>query len=104
MNYLNLMLEKAYGINLTVLILQQIMNSMEVEKNMHMKQLVDIMRLDDPSEVEEVRALIQRHRDLTNSEVAASVLADWDEAVRRFRKVIAPAYRRVLELQQERSL
>ena len=64
--------------------------------------MVDLMRLDQPDEVAEVRALIQRHFGLTKSDVAASVLHDWDESAKRFRKIISPPYRRVLELQREK--
>jgi glutamate synthase (NADPH) large chain len=39
---------------------------------------------------------IRRHRDLTGSEVAARILADWDVASTSFRKVMPKDYQRVL--------
>jgi glutamate synthase (NADPH) large chain len=39
---------------------------------------------------------IRRHRDLTGSEVAARIVADWDDAVTAFRKVMPKDYQRVL--------
>jgi glutamate synthase (NADPH/NADH) large chain len=64
--------------------------------------MVEIARLEDEAEINEVRDLVERHRELTGSEVADRVLRDWDETVMRMHKVIAPAYRRVLELQAEK--
>jgi glutamate synthase domain-containing protein 3 len=61
------------------------------------------MHLDDPDEIAEVRRLIEMHREYTGSEIAARVLSDWDVAVTKMHKVIAPAYRRVLELQREKQ-
>jgi glutamate synthase (NADPH/NADH) large chain len=39
---------------------------------------------------------IRRHRDYTGSAVADGILADWDNAVRAFRKVMPKDYKRVL--------
>src|SRR5262249_14220098 len=44
----------------------------------------------------ELRALIEEHRDRTDSPVAARVLADWDAMVPRFVKVMPTDYKRVL--------
>ena len=63
--------------------------------------MVEVVALEESAEIEEVRALINRHVEMTGSEVGASVLADWSTSVATFRKVISPAYRRVLELQIE---
>ena len=54
---------------------------------------------DAPDEAGEVRELLQRHRDLTGSERAATLLEDWDAQVRCFVRVIPHDYRRVLEAQ-----
>ncbi len=50
-------------------------------------------------EVAELRALLERHRERTGSDLAATLLDDWDAAVSRFVRVIPHDYRRVLEAQ-----
>ena len=46
---------------------------------------------------EELRGLIARHAELTESTVAAELLADWPAAAARFTIVMPTDYRRVLE-------
>jgi glutamate synthase (NADPH/NADH) large chain len=46
-----------------------------------------------------VRALLERHRDLTGSERAVEILTDWPAAASRFVSVIPHDYRRVLDAQ-----
>jgi glutamate synthase (NADPH/NADH) large chain len=50
---------------------------------------------------EELRDLVERHHEETESEVAAALLADWDAAVSRFTLVMPSDYKRVLEAQEE---
>jgi glutamate synthase (ferredoxin) len=52
-----------------------------------------------PDEADEVRELLARHRALTGSERAASMLEDWDAQLRCLVRVIPHDYRRVLEAQ-----
>jgi len=52
-----------------------------------------------PDEADEVRTLLERHRDLTGSERASTLLADWDRSVTDFVRIIPHDYRRVLEAQ-----
>ncbi|MEO5964161.1 MAG: glutamate synthase-related protein, partial [Candidatus Limnocylindrales bacterium] len=52
-----------------------------------------------PDEAAEVRTLLERHRDLTGSRRAASLLADWDVQVGCLVRVIPHDYRRVLDAQ-----
>ncbi len=59
-------------------------------------QMVDIERLSDAHEIATLRALIQRHLDLTGSEPARRVLAAWEIMVPRFVKVMPKDYKRVL--------
>jgi glutamate synthase (ferredoxin) len=60
-------------------------------------QMIDLEPLDDPSEAEEVRAMIQRHADCTGSERARKVLALWDVIVSKFVKVMPRDYKRMLQ-------
>jgi glutamate synthase (ferredoxin) len=61
--------------------------------------MVDIERLDDIEDIELVLRLIRQHAEYTGSTVAERVLADWDELVRKFVKVMPREYRRVLQAQ-----
>jgi glutamate synthase (ferredoxin) len=49
-------------------------------------QLVDAARLDD-AQAAELRFLLERHRELTGSERAGSLLTDWDATLRSFWRV-----------------
>jgi glutamate synthase (ferredoxin) len=60
------------------------------------QQMVGIEKLDDAEEIEAVRALVQKHLDCTGSERARSLLAQWEQTVPRFVKVMPKDYKRVL--------
>ena len=60
-------------------------------------QMVGLERLDDPEEIAELKALIQRHADYTRSERALHILKSWDGYVPRFVKVIPKDYKRMLQ-------
>jgi glutamate synthase domain-containing protein 3 len=66
-------------------------------------QMVELGPVEDPERVEELRALIEEHAELTGSEVARRILADWQAELRRFVQVIPSAYRAVLEQQAQRQ-
>ncbi len=59
-------------------------------------QMVSLESLQDPTEIAEVRAMIERHLEYTGSERARLVLADWDGCLPRFVKVIPRDYQRML--------
>jgi glutamate synthase (ferredoxin) len=60
-------------------------------------QMVGLETLADPSEIAEVRAIIQKHADYTKSQKALQVLANWEETVPKFVKVMPRDYKRVLQ-------
>ncbi|HTW82113.1 MAG TPA: glutamate synthase large subunit [Terracidiphilus sp.] len=60
------------------------------------KASVDLEPLVDAADVEKVRGLLERHRDLTGSPRAAWVLEHWADAQPRFIKVFPHEYKRVL--------
>ena len=64
-------------------------------------EMVKLYPLDDPEEVELVRAMIRRHAEYTRSERSWQVLALWDELVPKFVKVYPNDYRRVIETQRQ---
>ncbi len=61
------------------------------------RQMVDLEKLDDPTEIEEVREMIQRHAEFTQSERARKLLALWDVIVPKFVKVMPRDYQRMLK-------
>jgi glutamate synthase (ferredoxin) len=59
-------------------------------------QMVEVERLEDAAEIDAVRALVAKHRDLTGSTRAAALLQQWGSVVPRFVKVMPRDYKRVL--------
>ena len=60
------------------------------------KQMVGLEKVEG-AEGAELRALVQRHADLTGSQKAKALLANWDAAVTKFVKVMPKDYKRVLQ-------
>ncbi len=65
------------------------------------REMVGLLPLEDPEEIEEVLAMIRRHRDATGSSRADEVLRRWPEMKPLFVRVIPNDYRRVLEAQKQ---
>ncbi|MGA7705613.1 MAG: glutamate synthase-related protein, partial [Solirubrobacteraceae bacterium] len=59
--------------------------------------MVSLEKLTDPEEIQEVRAMIQRHAEYTASERARNILKLWEEMVPKFVKVMPKDYKRVIE-------
>ena len=67
--------------------------------------MADLLLVHPNSEdAEEVKAMIEKHLKWTGSSVAAGVLANWDVAVRQFKKVMPRDYARVLREREEANL
>ncbi|HTS18083.1 MAG TPA: glutamate synthase large subunit [Verrucomicrobiae bacterium] len=62
--------------------------------------MVGLEKLTDPEEIQEVRAMIQRHVEFTNSERGRKILDLWEEMTPKFVKVMPKDYRRVIEATQ----
>ena len=60
-------------------------------------QMVSLEKFENEAEAEQVRALIQRHAELTQSLLAGKILALWAEMAPKFVKVLPKDYARVLE-------
>ncbi len=60
-------------------------------------QMVGLETLTDPSEIAEVRQVIQKHADYTQSQKARQVLEQWEAMVPKFVKVMPRDYKRVLQ-------
>ncbi len=59
--------------------------------------MVGLEKLVDPEEIQEVRAMIQRHAEYTGSERAKNILKLWEEMVPKFVKIMPKDYKRVVE-------
>jgi len=68
------------------------------------KASVDLEPLADPADVDLVRSLLARHRDLTGSPRAAWVLEHWAGAQPKFIKVFPHEYKRVLGIERATSV
>jgi glutamate synthase (NADPH/NADH) large chain len=60
-------------------------------------EMVDLEPLSDREEIEEILMMVQRHAVYTGSNRAKTILADWENYLTRFVKVIPRDYKRVLE-------
>jgi len=60
-------------------------------------EMVELEPLADAEDIEELRQLIRRHVDYTDSRVGRRVLEDWQQCVGQFVKVMPTDYKRVLE-------
>jgi glutamate synthase (ferredoxin) len=58
--------------------------------------MVGLEKVEKPSEVAELRAIVQRHVDYTKSARGQQVLADFDTFVPKFVKVLPKDYKRML--------
>ncbi|MGB7412921.1 MAG: glutamate synthase-related protein, partial [Thermosynechococcaceae cyanobacterium] len=60
-------------------------------------EMVDLEQLEDPEEINDLKEMIQRHIDYTESKRGIKVLADWEAMVPKFVKVMPRDYKRVLQ-------
>lgn len=60
-------------------------------------EMVALERLEEETDVAEVRTMIEKHVKYTDSELGRSVLEDWDNIVTKFVKVIPKDYKRMME-------
>jgi glutamate synthase domain-containing protein 2/glutamate synthase domain-containing protein 1/glutamate synthase domain-containing protein 3 len=64
-------------------------------------EMVDLDRIEDADEFDEVREMIHRHADLTGSQLAQRVLAGWHSLQGQIVKVMPKDYKRVLQAYRE---
>jgi glutamate synthase (ferredoxin) len=60
-------------------------------------QMVDVGKVTDPTEITELRRLVERHLEHTSSDRARQVLDAWDDMLPKFARVIPRDYKRMLE-------
>jgi glutamate synthase (NADPH/NADH) large chain len=63
-------------------------------------EMVELLPVEGEA-ADELKELLGRFAEETESSVAAEVLADWDNAVRRFTLVMPSDYKRVLEVREQ---
>ena len=68
------------------------------------KGLVDLIKVEDKTDTDELQELISKHLLFTQSRLAAKILTNWDEYLPKFVKVIPFEYRKVLEEKKVREL
>ncbi len=61
------------------------------------QQMAGLERLEEETEIETVRQMIQRHAEYTGSRRASMILGRWEEMIPQFVKVMPKDYRRVLQ-------
>jgi len=64
-------------------------------------EMVGLEKLEDPEEIKDLKEMIQRHIDYTESKRGMKVLADWEAMVPKFVKVMPRDYKRVLQAIQK---
>lgn len=60
-------------------------------------EMVDLEKLCDPAEIDEIEAMIRRHYEYTDSPVAKCILDHWGHNVPLFAKVMPRDYKRMME-------
>jgi glutamate synthase (NADPH/NADH) large chain len=69
----------------------------EVAATLCNREMVSLLRLEDPTEIEFVKDMIFRHAEFTGSRRAAAILISWDQLVGSIVRVMPNDYKRVLE-------
>ncbi|MBT4095148.1 MAG: glutamate synthase subunit alpha, partial [Nitrospinaceae bacterium] len=59
-------------------------------------EMVELEAVETPEDIEELKTLIQKHVDYTESTVGARILAEWDDYLSRFVKVMPRDYKRAI--------
>ena len=65
--------------------------------------MADLEPVKDAEDIAVLKGLIEDHEKYTGSTPAANILADWDAALKRFKKIMPRDYRRVLEERKRRA-
>lgn len=64
-------------------------------------ELVDLEPVESEEDIEELKSMIKKHADYTDSRVALRTLSKWDEALPKFVKVFPKPYKRILTAFEE---
>ena len=61
------------------------------------RDLVELEKLEDAAEQDEVKAIVERHLEFTGSPLAKRLLDTWEDTVQRFTKVIPREYKAMMQ-------
>ncbi|MBD1389695.1 glutamate synthase large subunit [Neiella sp. HB171785] len=64
-------------------------------------EMVQLEKLEDADDIASLKALIEKHQQHTDSDVAAELLADWDAAIAKFVKVMPVDYKQMQEYMKQ---
>jgi len=64
-------------------------------------EMVKLGSIEDAKEAEELKAYIEKHGNLTGSDVAAELLADWENSLGKFVRVMPVDYERMMQYMDE---
>ena len=73
------------------------------EKNCNV-EMVDLEIIDDPTEETWLKNVVQKHHQLTGSEIGEILLKNWEKVLTKFIKVMPIEYRAVLAQRQKESI
>jgi glutamate synthase (NADPH/NADH) large chain len=62
------------------------------------KEMVSLQALTDPADIEQVKTMLQRHVDATQSSFARRILANWEESLTKFVRVMPNDYERMMQI------
>lgn len=68
------------------------------------KEMVELEKLSDPADIDELKKFITQHQEYTGSKRAAEILSHWTVEVDRFIKVIPTDYKKALQKMKEEEL
>jgi glutamate synthase domain-containing protein 3 len=63
--------------------------------------MVTLTEVGDEQEANFLQGMVSMHLELTKSRLADEILADWDQNITKFIRIIPKDYLRVIELQQQ---
>ena len=61
------------------------------------RMLVELEKVEDPAEQEEVKSVLERHAEYTGSPLAKRLLENWEDTLPRFTKVIPRDYKAMMQ-------
>ncbi|MCH5239022.1 MAG: glutamate synthase large subunit [Muribaculaceae bacterium] len=64
-------------------------------------ELVELTLIENEADNHELRKLVEKHYEHTNSPLAASILSDWNNRVKEFIKVTPIEYKKIIETEKE---
>ncbi|MBQ9319558.1 MAG: hypothetical protein IJ238_02080, partial [Acidaminococcaceae bacterium] len=61
------------------------------------RELVELEKVEDAAEQEEIKAVLERHQAFTGSPLAQRLMENWEDTLQRFTKVIPREYKAMMQ-------